>query len=108
MLAAPTPIHQHIQSALEGWLNDVGEELSTGEHAYFAENGSDIKLLDGSSKVPDTALVTSTTGSYPIVAVEVGFTESLDKLYQDAEVLLRGSKGEIELVIILKVEEDVV
>lgn len=106
MLAPPTPIHQHIRSALEGWLNDVGEELSTSENAYFAQNGCGIKLLDGSLKVPDAALVTNTFGSYPIVAVEVGFTETLDKLYEDAEVLLGGSKGRIELVIILKVKED--
>lgn len=62
--------------------------------------------MDGSSRVPDTALVTSTFGSYPIVVVEVGFTEPLDKLYQDAEALLWGSKGRVELVVILKVRED--
>ena len=66
---------------------------------------SEIRLADGSSKVPDTVLTTNTLGAYPTIAVEIGFTESLDKLYRDAEVLLNGSRGRIELVILLKASE---
>ena len=66
---------------------------------------SEIRLADGSSKVPDTILTTNTLGAYPTIAVEIGFTESLDKLYRDAEVLLNGSRGRIELVILLKASE---
>ena len=28
VLSPPTLIHQHVQFAIEGWFNDVGEELS--------------------------------------------------------------------------------
>lgn len=106
LLALPTPIHQHITLALQGWLNNIGEEeLSTPDRAYFADTECPVMLVDGSSKVPDAALVTSPRGLYPIVAVEVGFSEPLEKLYHDAEVLLKGSRDWIELVIILKIYE---
>ena len=41
---------------------------------------SEVSLVDGSSKVPDISLTTNTFGEYPIVAVEIGFSETMDKL----------------------------
>lgn len=63
------------------------------------------QLPGSSSKVPDAVLMANTLGDYPLVALEVGFTESLEELYVDAERLLQGSNGAIELVILIKVSE---
>ena len=66
---------------------------------------SEISLAEGSTKIPDLSLATTTPGKFPIVAVEIGFAETMDKLYRDAELLLHGSKGRIDLVILLKATE---
>ena len=39
VLSPPSPIHQHLQSAMERWFEDVGEELSDSRQSYYAENG---------------------------------------------------------------------
>lgn len=61
-----------------------------------------MRVEDG-TKIPDAALVSNNISRRsPLAAVEVGYTETLDKLFNDAERLLRGS---CNLVIILKVFE---
>lgn len=39
VLPPPTPIHQSLQSALEGWFKGVGEELSDAHQSVCPVNG---------------------------------------------------------------------
>lgn len=64
-----------------------------------------MKLDDG-RKVPDTVLVSQDIRrKHPIIAVEIGWTEPVEKLFEDAERLIRGTKQGIDIVILLKVSE---
>ena len=45
VLSPPSPIHQHLQSAMERWFEDVGEELRDSRQSYYAENGCGKTLL---------------------------------------------------------------
>lgn len=55
-------------------------KVNTRNHLCSSSNKltyqSGIKLADGSSKVQDTVRLTSALGSLPLIAVEVGFSES--------------------------------
>lgn len=69
-------------------------------------NEAGVKLNDG-RKVPDTVLLSQAIGrKYPIVAVEIGWTESLEKLFEDAERLIHGTKQAIDIVILLRISEE--
>lgn len=60
---------------------------------------AEVEVEDG-TKIPDAALVSDDISRQsPLAVVEVGFTETLDKLFNDAERLLRSS---CDLVILLK------
>ena len=64
-----------------------------------------MKLDDG-RKVPDTVLLSQDIArKHPIVAVEIGWTEPVEKLFEDAERLIRGTKQGINIIILLKVSE---
>ena len=69
---------------------------------YITDRSAEVEVEDG-TKIPDAALVSDDISRQsPLAAVEVGFTETLDKLFNDAERLLRSS---CDLVILLKVFE---
>ena len=55
-----------------------------------------MKILD--------ALVQVRGRKWPTVALETGYSESPDSLSQDADILLNGSGGRIEIVITVKME----
>lgn len=66
-----------------------------------------VKLNDDDSigrKIVDAALIRA-NGS-PIIAVEVGFTQTLDSLFEEAERILNGCRDVVEVVILIKVYED--
>jgi hypothetical protein len=59
-----------------------------------------------SSKVIDAGLTSSNVhDQFPLIAVEVGFTQPLEDLFDCAERLFRGSYKQIQLVIIVKIVE---
>lgn len=58
-----------------------------------------MKILD--------ALVQVRGRKWPTVALETGYSESPDSLSQDADILLNGSGGRIEIVITVKMESGI-
>ena len=52
--------------------------------------------------MPD-ALLFPDSRQWPTICVEVGYTETYQKLLEDASLLLEGSSGRIGLVILIKV-----
>jgi hypothetical protein len=65
-----------------------------------------VELGDSATrKYPDAHLVNLET-TYPLIAMEVGFTETLDDLFDDAEKYLHGCEGKVQLVIIMKIHQD--
>lgn len=62
--------------------------------------------LKNNTKVLDAALVShDIKWRYPLVVVEIGFTETLDRLFNDATWPISGSSGKIDVVILIKVFE---
>lgn len=62
--------------------------------------------LDDGQKIPDAVLFSHNIArKYPIIAVEVGWTEPVEKLFEDAERLIYGTRQGIDIVILLKVFE---
>ncbi|KAE8377015.1 hypothetical protein BDV26DRAFT_264496 [Aspergillus bertholletiae] len=55
----------------------------------------------GSSKTPDCIIVPG-DGTWPSIALEVGYSETYDELIADADILLEGSQGKIHVVIPVK------
>lgn len=60
---------------------------------------------NGTKKIVDACLAIRERGEFPLVVVEVGFTEPLSKLFEDAERLFRGSYRKIKLVVLVKIYE---
>jgi hypothetical protein len=57
------------------------------------------------TKVPDAALGNSKLVR-PIIALEIGLTEPLEELFNDARRLLQGSRGHTQAVILIKIYEE--
>lgn len=67
----------------------------------------DNLLICTSDKIPDALLYPDRTKALadgPSIALEVGYSETMQDLQNDARVLLEGSKGKIKLVILVKIE----
>src|SRR5438034_984010 len=67
-------------------------------------NEADV-MLSRDTKCPDAVLGNSELDE-PIIALEVGFSEPLEELFNDARRLLQGSKGRIQIVILIKIFEN--
>lgn len=68
----------------------------------YAFRGSEV----GTRRVVDAALISdSRTSPFPLIAVEAGFTQGFENLFDSAERLFRGTYREIQLVILVKIEE---
>jgi hypothetical protein len=65
---------------------------------------TETQLDGGSIKVPDVVL-TNFNKIAPVIAVEVGLTESLEELFNDARRLLEGSDRQTQLIILVKLYE---
>ena len=57
-----------------------------------------------SNKEPDAGFCPDDNTGLPTIAVEVGYSETLDDLQFDARVLLEGSQGQIQLVILIHIQ----
>lgn len=86
------------------WLQEVAYQLSDSKNDYSPCTLYELFLDRDDKKIPDVVL--SKGGEhYPLVAVGAGFAEPLDKLFYDAERIMKGSWGRTALVIIVKVSE---
>lgn len=86
------------------WLQEVACQLSGSNNEYRPCTLYEIFLDRDDKKIPDVVLFKAGE-HYPLVAVGVGFAEPLDKLFHDAERIMKGSWGRTALVIIVKVSE---
>ncbi|KAF8233801.1 hypothetical protein L208DRAFT_1201745, partial [Tricholoma matsutake] len=75
--------------------------------------GSNIWLSDDGEKTPDFAIyeqpdIPDALTHYPMIAWEVGYSETAKKLGQDAARLVAGTFGGIQLVITVNIEDKIV
>ena len=60
-----------------------------------------IKLLDSSTKCPDTSFSNRQKGRYPVAVVETAYSQTSETLLQSAHKYIQHSAGEIQLVLTL-------
>lgn len=117
----PSPIHDAAQGFFERRLKRLIVErgLSYVDSTRFAiESGTDVGRFTGkragSRKQPDVAVVpwsddtddgTGLNGDFPLVAVEVGFSEGYEGLVRDMELWLVGSEGKVRVVVLFRLLE---
>lgn len=58
-----------------------------------------------SNKEPDAGFCPDDNPGLPTIVVEVGYSETLPELQFDARVLLEGSQGQIQLVILIHIQQ---
>ncbi|KKA24588.1 hypothetical protein T310_1376 [Rasamsonia emersonii CBS 393.64] len=88
------------------WLSKIAKGIQDENDEYVACYETDVRLLHSPSpgkKVPDVLLKKRQT-RYPVIAVEVGVSEPLTKLFEDAERIFSGSRN-TDLVILINIEE---
>ncbi|KAK1147964.1 hypothetical protein N8T08_000480 [Aspergillus melleus] len=104
----PSFIHESVFHWVNRWFIDmvVAGHLQS-DSLWICGN---IKLKGfggdffGSAKVPDIFIVPGDQTSCPLVAFEVGYSETFDDLKGDAQLLLEGSEGNIKTVVLIKLE----
>jgi len=99
-----------IHSTGATWLDDWVQRMML-ESGHLKKDGVKVKTdatLKGftgrylhSEKIPDAGLLPRGR-KWPTLAIEVGYSESYEKLLEDATLLLEGSEGKIGLVILVK------
>jgi hypothetical protein len=62
-------------------------------------------LYAGSKKYPDAHLIDLSI-TYPLVVLEVGFSQSLESLFKVAEAYFHGCDNAVQLVILVKIHQD--
>ncbi|KAL1982676.1 hypothetical protein VTN96DRAFT_986 [Rasamsonia emersonii] len=109
VVVAPSELHQGLEKIMASWFDYVGAHVSTPSNTYSSCRQSEISLRDsenGTIKIVDACLMSSSLHKqFPLIAVEVGFTQPLADLFDDAERLFRGSYGKIQVVILIKIYE---
>ncbi|GAD97168.1 hypothetical protein TSTA_041500 [Paecilomyces variotii No. 5] len=89
-------------------LRELEDRLSAATGSRYFLTGSTCCSLagdfDGSTKQADASLM-EYGAEWPAVILEVGISETTNKLYKDAERWLEGSLGQTKLVILVDVEE---
>ncbi|KAL1965175.1 hypothetical protein VTN77DRAFT_5929 [Rasamsonia byssochlamydoides] len=104
----PQALHTKTCNVFSTWLPEVGNGI-------YQETGSTYDLVrdeeftlsgpyQGSAKQPDEGL-RKMESDFPLIAVEVGASERLSKLFDDAKRWLQGSLGATKLVILVDVKE---
>ncbi|KAN0071043.1 hypothetical protein V8E54_010474 [Elaphomyces granulatus] len=104
-----TPMHSSGAVWLSEW---VGKIQNSGETAVGSLDcvieGSLGNFEDdfaGSRKTPDASIFPGIKRrKKPTICLEVGYTESYEKLLRDADLLLEGSTGKIGRVILVNIE----
>ncbi|EED17828.1 NAD dependent epimerase/dehydratase, putative [Talaromyces stipitatus ATCC 10500] len=104
----PGWIHEDAAALIGKFLGLLRDRLSAATDSRYFLTGSKNCLLAGesdcSSKQADASLMKSGT-KWPVVALEVGISETTTKLYDDANRWLKGSSGQTKHVILVDVQE---
>lgn len=112
----PSPLHDAVQLFFDHRLKRliIERRLSYVESTRFAiQSGTDIGRFKGdragSRKQPDLAVMpcgaAGVNDYFPLVAVEVGFSEGYEGLKRDMELWLVGSEGKVRVVVVICLEE---
>ncbi|KAE8364645.1 hypothetical protein BDV27DRAFT_112284 [Aspergillus caelatus] len=117
----PLWIHGLCNDWFKAWLTQMVVEGYVAQRSLYASSGITLRGFTGrfygryaayslriisvctkicSVKEPD-CFITS-RGIWPGVTLEVGYSETYNKLLQDADIMLEGSQGKIHLVILVK------
>jgi len=124
MFAMARPLHDTVSLLVSKFLLEaVKTGFITPEEQQYICCGNTSVLLVGSgfhanqnmkklqawTKFPDAAILFEDEESEPLASVvfEAGFTESYDDLVSDAAQWLQKSCGEVKLVILVNIEEDI-
>jgi len=91
----------------EQYINCGNTDVLLARSGFFANQNR--KKLQAWTKFPDAAILFGDEESEPLASVvfEAGFTESYDDLVSDAAQWLQKSGGEVRLVILVNIKEDV-
>ncbi|KDR66648.1 hypothetical protein GALMADRAFT_216868 [Galerina marginata CBS 339.88] len=104
----PTIVHEILVQVL-GHKDTTKRSNLTEEYATYYGGSPSIHLGEAGSKSPDQSIFDeyqsgSLADVFPTVTFEVGFSESTQKLNNDAVRTLGGTGGRVKLVITLKIE----
>ncbi|KAE8134447.1 hypothetical protein BDV38DRAFT_163048 [Aspergillus pseudotamarii] len=100
----PLWVHGLCINWFNSWVTQMVVEGYVAQRSLYVSTGITLRgftgRFHGSVKEPD-CFITS-RGIWPGVTLEVGYSETYDKLLQDADLMLEGSQGKIRLVILVK------
>ncbi|KAL4894174.1 hypothetical protein BDV59DRAFT_175950 [Aspergillus ambiguus] len=92
-------VHCICQKVFVYWLDEIVDSQPDANLVAYHE-----AVVANLRKTPDAAL-RHEEETYPIIAVEVGFTDTLDEMFDAARELFRHSHGVTQVVILLKIYE---
>ncbi|KAL5358865.1 hypothetical protein BJX96DRAFT_173828 [Aspergillus floccosus] len=92
--------HSNCQLALNAWLQDIADSSPGRGFMSFVET-----KLFRFSKIPDVCLHHNDS-DFPIIMVEVGFSESLTEMFDSARELFYISNGVTQVVVLVKIYEE--
>lgn len=115
----PSPIHDAVQLFFQRRLKRliIERRISYSDSTRFElQTGTDVGRFTGdragSRKQPDIAVIAAgdddeddLNSDFPLVAVEVGFSEGYDALKKDMELWLVGSEGKVRVVVLISLLE---
>lgn len=115
----PSPIHDAVQVFFQRRLKRliIERRISYADSTRFElQTGTDVGRFTGdragSRKQPDVAVIAAgdddeddLNSDFPLVAVEVGFSEGYDALKDDMELWLVGSEGKVRVVVLISLLE---
>lgn len=116
----PSPLHDAVQLFFDRRLKRliIERRLSYADSTRFAvQSGTDVGRFTGeragSRKQPDMSVMATgdddtedgLNGDFPLVAVEVGFSEGYASLLEDMELWLLGSEGKVRVVVLISLVE---
>lgn len=119
---SPNPMYQALGVTMNSCLENVARSLTTGLEGDTSQNqyykspsqpyiesiliGAAVRLKNG-SKVPDTVLLSdSYSKKHLIIAVEIGWIKTVEKLFADAKRPINGTRKAINAVILKIYETD--
>lgn len=115
----PSPIHDAVQVFFQRRLKQliIERRISYADSTRFElQTGTDVGRFTGdragSRKQPDVAVMAAgdddeddLNSDFPLVAVEVGFSEGYEALKNDMELWLVGSEGKVRVVVLISLLE---
>lgn len=104
-LKMPTWAHALTELWLQKWVGSMKSLGMIGEDDVDVVSDATLRNLSGShigtKKIADAYVIVSGR-IFPTIALETGYSESEEKLKEDAHVVLNGSTGKVGVVILVK------